>query len=238
MILDHIVVHVESLEEINTLKAELDRLDIPFEPTWGKAAKGFQVSNIWVGQQYFEIVNILSSNNLWQPQWAARHAQGERGVYCVFFKVNEDIHQLYKNLKGANILVNEPERTCFKWMFGLLEKKLPWRFMLLPKIPGTRIELGIIQYDKGAEKKYAPFMVPNTKDKGIVGLRSACIYTDQVDEADAYLEEVGRLVNQTVPIQLNKQVGSAPGLVLELQAELDADVKFSGFNVSNVAVVS
>lgn len=238
MILDHIVVHVESLEETNDLKADLDKLDIPFEPTWGKEAKGFKVSNIWIGKQYFEIVNILGSDNLWQPQWASRHTQGDRGVYCVFFKVSEDIYQLYKNLKGASIDIMEPERTSFKWMFGLLEKKLPWRFMLLPRIPGTPIELGLIQYDKGAEKKYEPFMIPNTKDKGILGLSNACIYTSQIEEANAYLERVSGLVNQTIPIQLNKRISSGSNTVLSLQAVLKSDAEFSSFSISNVSVVS
>ena len=234
--LDHIVVHVDNSNEISALKSELDKASIPFEPDWGKAAKGFKIANIWIGQQYFEIVDILSADNLWQPQWSERHAQGDRGIYCIFLKTNEPIEQLHAKFLSEGIKATEPERTRFKWMFGLLEKKLPWQFMLLPNIPGTPIELGIIRYDEGAEKKHKPFMVPNTEDIGIVGLSRAVVYSEHCDEAKTYLERIGRIVSEDIPIELNEK-GSSEQRIIELKAELKADLSFSGFQVANVAVV-
>lgn len=234
--LDHIVVHVNETSEIAKLSAELTRAGVPFEPDWGKEAKGFKVANIWLGQQYFEIVDIRTADNLWQPQWSARHARGDRGVYCIFFKTNEDIHGLYKKLLGSGVQATEPERTRFKWLFGLLEKKLPWQFMLLPEIPGTPVELGIIRYDEGAEKKSRPYMVPNTEDIGLTGLSKACVYTERQSEAQAYLETIHRTISQEVSLELSPKTPEQTAVV-QLTAEVAPGKNLSGFKVANTAVV-
>lgn len=31
---------------------------LPYEPKWGKGTKGFNVSNLWIGNEYLEMVNI------------------------------------------------------------------------------------------------------------------------------------------------------------------------------------
>ena len=233
--LDHIVVHIDGAAELTDLSAELKGAGIPFEPSWGKAAKGFKVANIWIGQQYFEIVDIYSPDNLWQPQWSARHANGDRGVYCIFFKTDENIYKLYNKFLGSGVQAAEPERTRFKWLFGLLEKKLPWQFMLLPKIPGTPVEIGIIQYDGGAEKKSRPYMVPNTEDVGLTGLSKARVYTEQHSEAQTYLETIRRLSSQDVALELSpknpEQTAAAELLAVTTNNTL------SSFKVANTTVV-
>lgn len=235
--LDHIVIHVDTTDEITRLKTELDAAAVPFEPTWGKAAKGFKIANIWVGQQYFEIVDIHSDKNLWQPQWAQRHARGDRGVYCIFFKVQEDVHKLYQKFVQQNIDVTEPERTRFKWLFGLLEKKLPWQFMLLPNVLGTAVELGIIRYDDGAEEKHKPFMVPNTADKGITGLSRATLHTTKYHEAQQYLEHIQHIMGQTLPLHLHEMTDTTASPAVEIGVELDESTVFSGFQIANAHVL-
>ena len=236
--LDHIVVHVDSSQETTELKSELDRAGIPFEPDWGKKAKGFKVSNIWIGRQYFEIVDILSADNLWQPQWSARHARGDRGVYCLFLKTDQAIEALYAALTSEGTNASQPERTRFKWMFGWLEKKLPWQFILLPKIPGTSIELGIIQYDEGAEKKFKPFMVPNAEDKGVLGLVEARIVSRAKDEAAAWLETISRITGQELPLKLVEKTDEFENIVLELVPKLASGTNFLGVNIANVRITS
>ena len=135
-------------------------------------------------------------------QWSERHARGERGVYCLFLKTDQAIEDIYAELTREGVNVSQPERTRFKWMFGLLEKKLPWQFILLPKISGTPIELGIIQYDEGAEKKFKPFMVPNAEDKGILGLAEARIVSQMKDKASTWLENISRFTGQALPLKL------------------------------------
>ncbi|MEJ2035873.1 MAG: hypothetical protein P8X69_07295, partial [Maritimibacter sp.] len=128
MMIDHIVAHFDTAREISDLKASLDAAGIPFEPSWGKKAKGFEISNIWIGEQYFELVQIKDDNNLWQPEWATRHRAGDRGAYCLFLDVDEEIETLRARLIGAGIAAGEVQRTSFKWFFNLFEKRLPWRF--------------------------------------------------------------------------------------------------------------
>lgn len=234
--LDHIVVHVDSSSEIVELKSKLDSVNIPFEPDWGKKAKGFKVSNIWIGQQYFEIVDILGPDNLWQPQWSARHAKGDRGVYCLFLKTNQAIHDLYDKLSNEGIKPSKPERTRFKWMFGLLAKKLPWQFMLLPKIPGTPIELGIIQYDAGAEEKSKPYMVPNAEDRGLLGLDRAIVSSEDREVASQWLGEVSRILGQELTVAIAEKPATLQNTVMQLTPKVSPDANFSDVVISNVAI--
>ena len=232
--LDHIVVHVNGGEDIIRLKSELDRAGLPFEPDWGKKAKGFTVANVWLGRQYFEIVNILAPDNLWQPQWSARHARGDRGVYCLFLRTNQNIDDLHAAFTREGVPTSLPERTRFRWMFGLLEKKLPWRFMLLPPVPGTPVELGVIQYDSGAEGKFRPFMTPNAEDKGLLGLERATVVSGSRDEAHAWLENVSRVLG---PLPLNVEGDGSQGAALRLTPKLAPGTDFSGVRIANVRIL-
>ena len=232
--LDHIVVHVDG-DDIIRLKSELDWAGLPFEPDWGKKAKGFMVANVWIGRQYFEIVNILAPDNLWQPQWSARHARGDRGVYCLFFETDQDIDDLHAALERKDISASQPERTRFKWIFGLLEKKLPWRFMLLSPIPGTPVELGVIQYDSGAEAKFRPFMVPNAEDKGLLGLEGATVVSRSRSEACAWLENVSRILGQTLPLSVEGD--DSQGAALHLTLKLAPGTDFPGVRIANVQIL-
>ena len=232
--LDHIVVHVDG-DDITQLKSELDRAGLPFEPDWGKKAKGFKVANVWIGRQYVEIVNILAPDNLWQPQWSARHARGDRGVYCLFLKTDQDFDDLHAAFTRGGVHASQPERTRFKWMFGLLEKKLPWRFMLLPPVPGTPVELGVIQYDRGAEAKFRPFMVPNAEDKGLLGLEKATVVSGNRDEACAWLENLSRILGQALP--LNVGGDGSQGAALHLTPRLAPGTDFPGVKIANVQIL-
>lgn len=53
----------------------------------------------------------------------------------------------------------------------------------LPKIPGTDIEIGFIEYDEGAFKKFSPYMVPNSTDVGITGVETCLILSSDTEAA-------------------------------------------------------
>ena len=59
----HLVVNVDSFvqEDENFIK-KVHSLGLPYEPKWGKGTKGFKVSNIWIGNEYFELVKIKSKD--------------------------------------------------------------------------------------------------------------------------------------------------------------------------------
>ena len=133
--------------------------------------------------------------------------------------------------------MTEPERTRFKWLFGLLEKKLPWQFMLLPGIPGTPVELGIIRYDAGAEKKNKPFMVPNTETEGIVGLDTAYVSSEESKKARGYLERLQHLLARDMPVHISNKVDFEQDTTVKITARLRPNKAFSGFRVADVVVV-
>lgn len=232
--LDHLVVHLNGEEDLGSLKTQLDATGVLFEPSWGKRAKGFKVANIWSGFDYFELVVIESPDNLWQSEWAARHAAGERGAYCLFFRTDEDIAALYERFTAAGLGAKAPERTSFKWLFGLLSKKLPWRFTLLPKMPGTGLELGFIQYDASAQAKTKRFMVPNTEEAGLLGYQEAEVFSSDITAAQAYVIEVAEALNQVLPIRVGERAGQDLGL--RLRPKLAAGKIFPRFRVANAEV--
>ncbi len=197
----------------------------------GEKSKGFQISNIWIGSQYFEIVDILHRENQWQPNWADRHADGDRGSYCLFLKTTIPIEYVYQRLKAAGFSISEPERTSFKWFFKLLQKKLPWRFVLTSKIPGTEIELGFIEYDKGAEAKFAPFMVPNSSENGINSITRAKILSTELDLAKAWLVEVQEALGKPIGLTVGEK---SDEFALLLEVEAAEGVEFKAVPVFDV----
>lgn len=228
---DHVVIHANDTDQVYGLKGKLDDAGIPYEPSWGKKSKGFQISNIWIGNQYFEIVDILHLENEWQPNWAVRHADGDRGSYCLFLKTTIPIDEVYQRLKGAGFSISEPERTSFKWFFKLFQKKLPWRFALTSKIPGTEIELGFIEYDKGAEAKFAPFMVPNSNENGINSIARAKILSKELDLARAWLIKLQETLGQPIGLTVEEK---SDEFALLLEVETAEGVEFKTVPIFDV----
>ncbi|WP_028973920.1 hypothetical protein [Spirochaeta cellobiosiphila] len=228
---DHVVIHANDTSQVYGLKEILVDAGIPYEPSWGKKSKGFQISNIWIGNQYFEIVDILHSENQWQPNWAKRHADGDRGSYCIFLKTTLPVDEVYQRLKAAGFSISEPERTSFKWFFKLFQKKLPWRFSLTSKIPGTEIELGFIEYDKGAESKFAPFMVPNSSENGINSISQAKVLSTKLDLARAWLGKAQEALGEPISLSVGEKTED---VALLLEVEVTEDVEFSAVSVFDV----
>lgn len=186
--LDHFVIHIDKQSEtIAQFKATLPALGFPFKPEWGKGNRGFKAANLWIGQQYFEIIRILKTDGGgWPPYWVQKYKQGVRGIYCIFLatdRLNEIRHTL--NIQG--IKFQGPERTSFRWLF--FKKTLPWRYILLPEIPGTDIQIGFIQYDADAEEKFAAYMVPNASKNGINGINLARVDLPFSNETLSFLKK-------------------------------------------------
>lgn len=189
--LDHFVVHIDNDEAIlNKLKQQIEPLGFPFEPTWGKGTSGFKAANIWIDRQYFEIIRLLDKNGGgWTRHWVEQYNQGKRGIYCIFL-VTDKLDDVSQSIKTAGIEVQGPERISFKALFGLIKKTLPWRLVYLPKIPGTSLEIGFIQYDPDPKDRIKQFLVPNSDEKGIVGIPSATIFIPLNDEAIKFLTKI------------------------------------------------
>lgn len=176
MNVDHIVVHVDNDERIlNDLKKETEHAGVPFEPRWGKGTKGFKASNIWIGRQYFEIIQLLTPDGGgWEERWVASYNQGKRGAFCLFLQTN-DIRSVATRLRSQGLAIEGPKRLSFKGFFGLIKKTLPWELIYLPPIPGTDLEIGFIQYDPDPKDRIKQFLIPNADENGITGIPSADI---------------------------------------------------------------
>lgn len=232
---DHVVIHADALEDVIEFKAQLDHRSIPFEPSWGKKAKGFEISNLWCGLQYFEIVQITGGDCRWQPEWVTRDKQGDRGAYCVFFVV-PDIELAYQALFQANLEPSQPERTEIKWFFNLLTRKLPWRFILLPPLPGTKIEIGFIQYDDAVQSRLRKYFEPNTDKIGINGLEIKRIASSNVVSAQKRFTQIVNALGGSSDIEITRSSSNRPELLLS--ALLSDKTKIEPFAFLNVAVES
>ncbi len=104
MKIDHFVVNVNEKYHDNINVIEYIRKNkFPYEPKWGKCTKGFKVSDLWIGNEYLEMVRILKENGGgWVKDWTVKYNQGHRGMICLMIDVEniDDIHQSLKD-KGV-----------------------------------------------------------------------------------------------------------------------------------------
>jgi len=189
MHLDHFVVHIDGPERLKKIAEESSLAGFPFNPKKGKGDKGFKATNIWIGQEYFEITWLLKPDGgAWIPEWVDRYKKGSRGAVCIFLRT-ESLDELAKGFEQRGI-GHRIERTSFKVLFGLYTVKLPWRILLLPPLPGTDVEISYIQYDPGTIDKFAKYWKPNSRENGINGIHSADIHVQDVPSTIEYLKKI------------------------------------------------
>ena len=190
--LDHFVIHVDhDMGRLLELKGTLAAMGYPFEPTWGKGTREFQVANVWIGKQYLEIVWLKRSDcRDWVPEWVHRYNQGHRGITAVML-LTDELEQIRTDLLARGVRVGQPERTSFRFFFGLLRKTLPWRYVLLEPVPGTDLQIGFIELD-GPEvlQQLKAYMVPNAAEHGIEGIRTAVVRDAFTDAAWSFWKRV------------------------------------------------
>ena len=174
MKIDHLVVNVDKKYQADKDVIESIRQSgIPYEPSWGKGTKGFKASNIWIGNEYFEMIRILKKDGGgWKPDWTQLYNQGHRGMICLMLDV-EDIDSEHERMRKANISSSKPEWLEFKWFFNLLTRRMPWKNCYVPFFEGVPFQLGLQQMkDQKARDFMSDYMVPNTRETGITGIKS------------------------------------------------------------------
>lgn len=183
MQLDHFVVHVDNdLKPLEILASQISKRGFPFLPKKGKGTAGFKASNVWVGDQYFEIVRLLKADGGgWPSEWVERVNQGERGLSCIFLRTNE-LDALFERLQRAGLPCSM-EKTKLKVFFGLVTIEMPWRYIRVPPIPGTHVDLRFIEYDASSWDRYRKMMKPNSREFGIEGIFEAEIRVPSLSQA-------------------------------------------------------
>lgn len=178
MKIDHLVVNVDrSVQEDSSFIKKVHSLGLPYEPKRGKGTKGFKVSNIWIGDEYFEFVRIKTQDGGgWIRSWTEKYNNGHRGLIGFALEV-DDIEATFQSLISQGINVTAPEPLKFRWFFNLLSKSMPWKNSYLPEFEGVSFQFFLQQLDNEKVKSYMQkHMVPNGKEKNINGISEVKIY--------------------------------------------------------------
>jgi len=190
MRLDHFVVHIDGDQtKLETLKNTIEPMGFPFNPNAGKRTKGFQVANIWIGNQYLELVWLKTKDGGgWRKEWVEKYNRGLRGIFGLCL-MTDQLDSLEKELRKRCIDASPPERITFKMLFGLLKKTLPFRLVFTPPIPGTDLQVFFLEMDSQEKyefmRKY--FMKPNARENGITGITEAVVRCPFSKEAWEYI---------------------------------------------------
>lgn len=178
MKIDHLVVNVgTSIQEDKDIIEKIHAIGLPYNPKKGKGTKGFKVSNIWIGNEYFEFVSIRTvDGGGWLKDWTMKYHDGHRGLIGFCLEV-DDIEEAYQKLLHRNIKVAPPKPLEFRWFFNLFKKTMPWRNLYLPELQGVPFQFFLQQIDDEKTKNYMKKrMIPNSLENEINGISEVLIY--------------------------------------------------------------
>lgn len=185
MKLDHFVVNVDEKYHNDSKVVEgIRNSKFPYEPKWGKGTKGFKVSDLWIGNEYLEMVRMLREDGGgWVKEWTEEYNHGHRGLICLMLDV-EDMDNIYKSLNEKGVQVTTPEWLEFKWFFNLLTRRMPWRNCYAPFFENVPFQIGFQEMKNEEAREFmGKYMVPNSRDTGIDGIYHA-IVKGQFSEKD------------------------------------------------------
>lgn len=175
--LDHCVVNIDRKYQTNqdVINGIRDK-GFPYEPKWGKGSSGFKASNLWIGDEYFEMISILKRNGGgWKQDWVDRYNSGHRGLICLMLDV-EDIEALYSTLRGKDIAITTPQYLQFKWFFRMFTRTMPWRNAYLDFFEGVPLQIGFQQMKDDKSREFMrQYMVPNSRDNSITAIKEVTI---------------------------------------------------------------
>ncbi|WP_052344247.1 hypothetical protein [Bacillus ndiopicus] len=175
---DHLVVNIDKKYQTDNIEIQSIRnTGLPYEPKWGKGTKGFKASNIWIGNEYLEMIHLLKKDGGgWKPEWVEKYNKGHRGLICLMLDV-DDLDKIYEEMtNNYSISISEPKYLQFKWGFGLFTRTMPWRNSYFPFFEGIPLQIGLQQMkDKKSAEFMHKYMVPNARDNDINGIEEIII---------------------------------------------------------------
>lgn len=187
---DHFVMNIDSSYQNN--KDSISKIidtGFPYKPSWGKGTSGFKASNLWIGNEYFEMINILKPNGGgYKSEWVNLYNKGHRGLICILLDV-VDINEVYDTLKQKEVEITKPEFLKFKWFFNLFTRIMPWQNSYINFLEGIPLQIGFQQMkDEKTRAFMEGYMVPNSKDNDITGI-SKIVVKGPLTSADEKLIE-------------------------------------------------
>lgn len=242
--IDHIVVNVEEYYQKDPNFIEkVNSHGLPYVPEKGKSTKGFQASNLWIGDEYFELIHIKTKDGGgWIKDWVNKYHSGHRGVIGVFLKTENIDHT---SQSFAEYGVSEPTRISFRLFFNLIKLSVKWRNAYLPFFNKCPFQLGFQQVDdEKIEKRMIARMSPNSKSNGIIGI-SAIKYYGPFDPSEfewlkkafsciehgAQSLEIPLLNSQSIQLYVSKEVKTEVDLLTE-------NVSFSPVAIEDMTILS
>lgn len=207
--LDHFVVNVSrEYQKDKTIIDSITNAGFPYKPSWGKGTKGFKASNLWIGNEYFEMINILKeSGGGWKSDWVDLFNKGHRGLVCLMLDV-ENIDKLHNNLIDKKIEVTKPEHLKFKWFLNLFTRVMPWKNCYVNFLEGIPLQIGFQQMNDEKSREFMnEYMVPNSRENNITGISKVVIKGALTNNDKKLISSIfDREIIETDPItiQLNK----------------------------------
>ena len=192
MKIDHLVVNVDvEFEKDRSNVIKLGEAGYPYEPKWGKGTRGFKASNIWIGEEYFELVYLKNeTGGGWKGEWVDQYNKGYRGLIGLCVDV-EDIEDEYRRLSEDKVDVSKPEFLRFKWFFNLLTRTMPWKNSYIQPFKGVPFQIFLQQMkDEKARGFMKQYMVPNSRENKINGIKGLKITGKLTSEDKELIEKV------------------------------------------------
>ena len=247
--LDHFVINIDNNQfNLAELKKEIGPKGYPFEPGRGKGTKGFKVANLWIGQQYFEMVWLKKADGGgWKKDWVEKYNSGHRGMIALFL-MTDNLDEIRAGLLSRGVRVSGPERISFRWFFGLLKRTMPWRSIYTEPIPGTDLQICFGEMDSiKVMENMKRYMTPNSSSKGITGIKEALVKLNSSPEVSEYLKKLfpqlkkqhDKLVYEMDNSVLAFQLSDKQGVEILLKATT-SNIGLTGkkFRIENVEVIN
>lgn len=223
--LDHLVLNIdEAYQKDSKIINEIVNSGFPYNPTFGKGTKGFKASNLWIGNEYFEMINILKPDGGgYKDEWVKLYNEGHRGLVCLMLDT-DNINEVYSSIKEKNIKITTPEFLKFKWFFNIFTRTMPWKNSYIPFFEGVPIQIGFQQMKDDKSRNFMnQYMVPNSRDNNILGIKKVVI-RGNFTSTDLYLINKIFNVNITNSIPLTIKLKDDQELIFERSNKYHVDI--------------
>lgn len=207
---DHFIINVDKYyQKDKDIINKIITAGFPYKPSWGKGTRGFKASNLWIGNEYFEMINILKPDGGgWKTDWVNLYNKGHRGLICIMLDVL-NIDELYNSLNKSDINITKPEYLKFKWFFNMFTRTMPWKNSYINFFEGIPLQIGFQQMkDEKSRKFMEEYMVPNSRDNDIIGINKIIVRGPLTNNDKNLICNIfNKYITQTEPltIHLNKE---------------------------------
>jgi len=175
---DHLVLNVDKKYQIESEETrKILEMDLLYHYKKGKSTNGFKATNIWIGKEYLEMIQILQNHGGgWKKEWVDKYLSGHRGLICIMLEV-KDLNSLIENLRHKGISISEPEKITVRFLFGLIKKSMPWSNSYLDFFDYVPLQIGFQQMDnEKIRQSLEKHMIPNSTDNNISGIKIVHVY--------------------------------------------------------------